>query len=522
MRAVETIHSPRAGKRRGAPGPSGPKALGTIRIGRNASIGAVAAGRVSGGRLGATTERGEAHAGGATAVQWGGAGRREGSVVALDLVDKRDLSAAESLTPEAENAIRAVVGGVKCAELEAMVLDVMKRAREARLWLGCDCRSEAGRRPVVAPCRNHRGTDFWRVLAGRQAAHDESCVFHRTRARRRRDAAQWDRAAIKAPEGLFAVLRDRAEEQRVSKPGGRSGEEDGERTRVRLRALRQRLLMLVESAGLNRLRPGEESGDARSWPDALLERAKEIEIAPGRLLCDLWFPAHRMWRRRLVHARVRAAAKDWPAGHKPQGFLCWVVWDVDARGVGTLERNNRVEVVSGVGRPVVGRNLIAPPYLFLGAVGMDDARIGYECLEAYAQPIVASDCPVPVDSHYERRAFGTLRTTLRILSRTFPDTGFELEKPLFEIETPDGPCVPDFLIRARRGGEQMIFVIEVMGFERPEYLRGKEVTHPRMATLGTLCTMQANEFDRSPDGLKSEGRKVTQAIRRVLEGSRNG
>ena len=35
------------------------------------------------------------------------------------------------------------------------------------------------------------------------------------------------------------------------------------------------------------------------------------------------------------------------------------------------------------------------------------------------------------------------------------------------------------------------FVVEVMGFERPEYLRGKEVTHPRMEALGTLCTMQA-------------------------------
>ena len=279
-----------------------------MRIGRNASIGTVAAGRVSGGRLGAATERGEAHAGGATAVQWRGAGRREGSVVALDLVDKRDLSAAESLTPEAENAIGAVVGGVKCAELEAMVLDVMKRAREARLWLGCDCRSEAGRRPVVAPCRNHRGTDFWRVLAGRQAAHDESCVFHRTRARRRQ-RGPWDRPARTAPEGRFAVLRDRAEEQRVSRPGGRSEEEEGERTGPRRPASSQLLLMLMERAGLNRLRPGDEFGDESAWSDVLLERAKEFEIAPGRLLSDLWFPAHRMWRPRLVHAREPRAAR---------------------------------------------------------------------------------------------------------------------------------------------------------------------------------------------------------------------
>ena len=71
--------------------------------------------------------------------------------------------------------------------------------------------------------------------------------------------------------------------------------------------------------------PGEESGDAGSWADALLERAKAIEIAPGRALADLWFP----------------------------------------------------------------------------------------------------------------------------------DAEFELEKPVFEIETSDGPCLPDFFIRARRSGDAL-------------------------------------------------------------------
>ena len=185
--------------------------------------------------------------------------------------------------------------------------------------------------------------------------------------------------------------------------------------------------------------------------------------------------------------------------------------------MGTAARRDRVEVVSGVGRPVVGRNPIPPPYLFLGAVGLAYEQVGYECLEGYAQPIVAGEWPVPVDSHYERRAFGTLRATMRVLSGTFPDAEFALEKPVFEIETPDGPCLPDFLIRARRGGDESVFVVEVVGFERPEYLRGKEVTHPRMETLGTLGTMQANEFDRSPEGLRAEGRKVTATIRQALQ-----
>ena len=55
-----------------------------------------------------------------------------------------------------------------------------------------------------------------------------------------------------------------------------------------------------------------------------------------------------------------------------------------------------------------------------------------------------------------------------------------------------------------------------MGFERPDHLRGKEVTHPRMETLGTLCTMQAGAFDRPGEGLRAEGRKVTETIRTEL------
>ena len=38
-----------------------------------------------------------------------------------------------------------------------------------------------------------------------------------------------------------------------------------------------------------------------------------------------------------------------------------------------------------------------------------------------------------------------------------------------------------------------------------------------MKTLGTLCKMQEREFDRSADGVRAEGRRVTDTIRRVLE-----
>ena len=126
---------------------------------------------------------------------------------------------------------------------------------------------------------------------------------------------------------------------------------------------------------------------------------------------------------------------------------------------------------------------------------------------------------MPVDSNYERRALWTPGNTLWNLHRKFPDAEFELEKPLFDIDTLEGPCLPDFLIRARRGHDEFPFVIEVMGFERPDYLQGKEDRHTRMAWLGTMCMMQGSAFDRSTDGVKNVGCRVTNRILAVL-GSR--
>ena len=136
---------------------------------------------------------------------------------------------------------------------------------------------------------------------------------------------------------------------------------------------------------------------------------------------------------------------------------------------------------------------------------------GYGCLNAYVQPVSASDasdCPVHLDSYNERRVFSSLRTTLRVLGDHFPGAKFELEKPLFDIETDRSSCLPDFIIRTTRGENSHTFGIEVRGFERVGYLRGKEVTHVRLEELGPICLMNSYEFDRPVSGLTA-GRRVT-------------
>ena len=74
--------------------------------------------------------------------------------------------------------------------------------------------------------------------------------------------------------------------------------------------------------------------------------------------------------------------------------------------------------------------------------------------------------------------------------------------------------MPDFLIRGRRKGEERTYVVEVMGFERPDYLAGKQVTHTRMEQPGPVLLMDGKEFEAR---LTDEGRKVTEQIRVDLE-----
>ena len=62
-------------------------------------------------------------------------------------------------------------------------------------------------------------------------------------------------------------------------------------------------------------------------------------------------------------------------------------------------------------------------------------------------------------------------------------------------------------------------MVEVMGFERPDYLAGKEVTHERMEELGPVILMDEKMFER---GLTDEGRKVTERTRANMGGCGSG
>ena len=239
------------------------------------------------------------------------------------------------------------------------------------------------------------------------------------------------------------------------------------------------------------------------------------------------------WRSGEVAARLEAAAPRWPEGGRPGAYLCWPVsevngCEVDPGGPGHVEAPDTV-----VCPMLPNKKPVEGPYLFLGAV----ARSGDEwaCVNACARPIAALDCPVPVDSGYERQAVGALWRLVRTLAGN-PElgallggaVGVELEKPLTIIETTAGACLPDFLLTVFRPGasshlpsgpgdprhfgrfdprDRARYVIEVMGFDDPEYERSKKRTHPRMARLGQVFRMEGKEFGPNGKGIRPPARE---------------
>ena len=206
--------------------------------------------------------------------------------------------------------------------------------------------------------------------------------------------------------------------------------------------------------------------------------------------------------------------------------------EVDPGGEGHVEAPGPVVCPSIGGRPVIG------PYLFLGAVARSEGR--WACVDACARPIAALDCPVPVDSNYEREAVGALRRLVETLGGN-PELAallggtlrVELEKPLSIIETTAGACLPDFLLSVVRpsahghlpGGPDdpphlgrfdqrylAQYVIEVMGFDDPEYKRRKKRTHPRMERLGPVFPMKGWEFGSRDNGIDRQREEITAEI----------
>ena len=456
--------------------------------------------------------------------------------MALELVNKPHLDWERTLSPAEEQALRAVKAG-EADETQLMACFAMLEAvRKEELWILCDCREEEDRWPVIVPVR--RRTNLF-ALSNRpdsEVPHAEGCVFARGEVSRRAGDAVFDDMFDPFPDGEKPAgdVPARGAWGRWGFPGLSHGRPP--------RTVSAMLHTLMDAARLNMLAVADGFSSERQWLAEIVRAAGAFRLAPGVPMPAFLFTDPADWRSGEVARKLAAAEPGWPERHKPFALLCWTARDIDGTGINRAHpRLGQVEVRSGVSAPEVGRNRVPGPWLFLGLVARSEESRQWECLRACAHPIVSTLCPVPVDSHNERRALGTLRRLVRGLES---DPGLrkalggavrvELEKPLFRFETAGGPCLPDFLLTAARpGGHGLMpgppgprgadgrydpggiarYVVEVMGFDDAEYESGKADMHRRMRTLGRLFRMEAPQFDSARNPLRRQRERIAADIR---------
>ncbi len=448
---------------------------------------------------------------------------------------KNPLSIVRALLPEEEAALRRVKHGIDLPGEDAVYRATVGYAHENKLWFFCDCRgSTAPERPVIRLLRREdSGRIFLANLPRAEVPHADGCIFAPGDGARRRMPSIVFRDVLRPVAGG----RERTDEEgpgegpqrRLTGPG--TGSQDP--------TLAGHLCRLMQAASLHRLSVSEGFASPGEWLARITRAAgtfRTPENTPENIgTADLLVTDPETWTSGHVAKGLDRLEPEWPKKGTPFAWLCWMARDIDDCEVNRAHPAlGHVRVLTDPVFPTVMGNRVEGPWLFLGEVGRSPETGRWECIEACALPIASARCPVPVDSHNERRALGALRSVIWSLennARLGAALGgairIDLEKPLFDIETVGGRCRPDFILTVIRPGcdpaddphllgDSARYVIEVMGLDDPEYESGKEKTHRRMRNLGRLFRLDARQFDSRGNDLQRQADRIARYIRNDL------
>lgn len=349
--------------------------------------------------------------------------------------------------PVRDALVRWYTGNGSRADEEAGIV-LVQQARIGRKWLACDCLGAGAAQPILTPAfLSEAETYYLRRLTGAdRPEHEPDCPFFRDQATNRITSPRGLQAPADPPGGFFEALRP-APEKLAQRP---KEEAIDDRTRQASVPRMARLLWrLIDVAGLNRCPPPITEHDQRSILQefrTLSAVTAAITLAPGiELQRAFWTHADALHSRR-IYSNLRALAGQWPRGHAPQGFLALFAHRIRGSTIYVAD-GAPVVLANRVQSPSTEKNPISGPYLVLIVVGEYPETRGFAPLRGYAQPILSGQRFIPVDSASERE---TLKTLIA-LRGPFARRGIDLfiEKPVFDILTPLGPCRPSFLVEAR-------------------------------------------------------------------------
>lgn len=372
-------------------------------------------------------------------------------------------------------------------------INLVQQARIGLKWIACGCLGRDKAPPVLTPAYLSEAETYYLRRLTQRPEHREDCPFFRDQATNRVTEVRSRATANDPPAGFFSVLKP-APENLSKKP---ESDVTDDRTRNASTPRLARLLWrLMDASGVNIIAPlaVREEWSIRENFAAIGRAAAKIQIAPGVELARAFWTHQKPLEAKAVYATLRRLSQDWPAEHEPQGFVLLYSQGHKANEI-YLPKGQSVSVANRVQSPAVRGNPVHGPFLTMIVVGKYPEAHGYSPLRAYAQPIYNGRLFVPVDSQLERDALRDILAAQVLLHRR--DVDLAIRKPIFDTQTPDGNCRPDFVLeaRSRRTGEIKTLVVEVMGFENDAYRASKAVTHPRISHLGTLFKLTAGEVE---------------------------
>lgn len=368
-------------------------------------------------------------------------------------------------------------------------------ARENHKWIACDCLGGEAAPPLMSPAYlSFQETYYLRRLTSRPS-HDASCPFHMPQAPQRlRESGQDSLYEIAPPGGLFNA-HQKAPEKLAQKPD--ASDPDDRARGVSTPRLGKLLWLLLEKAGSNVLRElpreGPRDGSISAEMKRLRDVAAQYEIAPGIKLSDHFYTNAIEYEKRRVHARLRAAADNWPENFAPQAFLLLEASDITSSeiitGLGTVEVRNRIQH-SGILRAEV-----EPPFLVLAVVGEHSKREGYRALRAYAQPVFSGNQFIPTERDHDRDVLKFLQAAQYDLRRR--GIKMVVKRMLFDLPTASGSARPDFLVALldERSGAQTKFALQVLQSADPDYLALRAIERERLQDIGPVVAIALEEFD---------------------------
>ena len=450
------------------------------------------------------------------------------------------------LTPDEADSIETVKEEEASPE-EEPYLSLMREVHRDKLRIECGCRPDLPRGPLLGPRRTRPKRIFPVNLRGHDVAHANDCVLRVGE----RDAPPRPRPIVHS-DVLNLISRADAGRGDVDPDSPVNRKSRGLSQGQQPRTMRGVLWTLMHTARLHRLAVADgfsssenDLAATREWLVAIGKAAEQFYLPPKIPASEFLFTDPKSWNSGEVGRQLDDARRDWSEFEEPFALLCWFARDVIEYEVNGRNRElGHVTVHTPVVRPSIGDKPVRGPYLFLGVVERSGDGRRWECTKACAHPIVAANCPIPVDSHYERRAVGSLRSLVRNLTESGKlkkalggAVRVELEKPLTRTEVAGGPCLPDFLITVTRPGayshlpqgpghpkhhgrfnprDRARYVVEVMGFDDEEYERDKEETHPRMRRIGPVSCMEGRKFDSTDNPLRRQREMITAKIEKDL------